>query len=570
MSGTYTVAINGINPNPPFPVNENILNRITLGLLTDFLEIDLRDTVRSVGNIITTGSATAATLRVSGLADDDIISLLDTGTGTGGVRIESGIVLWQGTPYGTVRGGVGEDFIIDFTGSSNITSTLVIERIMEELSWRNLSHEPTLERTFVFSLTVPLYNATGSAQTRMRITAENDLPLVTSGAATSVITGLNPLKVAYRATAEDLDGTIIGWRLRGADAALFTVDANGGVRFVESPDINAPADANGDNVYEILLSAQDDDFGRSVDKAVQISVRGGNAPPSGEVVLSLNTANDALRASSTLADADGLGAITYLWQMRNETTGAWSSVPNSISATLAALPGLDDVTLRALARYTDGEGRVTSVASTTWAERGGAGDDILTAPANRRMILSGGAGDDTLTGGNYAATLEGGLGDDLLRAGAAADRLGGGSGNDTLSGGNGHDSLAGGIGNDSLVGGFGNDTLSGGAGQDTMSGGPGQDVFVFDSRAPYDRIVRFSSADDTILVRGAAFGGLPAGPIGEARFVLGTVPDAATAQFRYNAGYLSFDPDGTGSAPSVLIAVLAGAPVLTAADIVVD
>lgn len=562
MSGSYTISIGGLLPNPPFPVNENILNRIALRLAGD-LVVELRDNVRFIGQV------PAATFRLSGLAQDDIISLLDTGTGAGGVRIESGVVLYQGVAVGTARGGVCTDFIIDFAGPQSILSLFMMEKVIEALSWRNLSHEPTFERTFVYSLTVPAYDVTGTAQTRVRISAENDLPLVTSAPATSVISGLNPLKVAYRATAEDVDGTIIGWRLRGADAALFTVDANGGVRFIESPDINAPADANRDNVYEILLSAQDDDFGRSVDKAVQISVRAGNAPPSGEVALSLNPLNDVLRATSTLADADGLGTISFLWQMRNAATGAWSSVPTSITATLAPLPGLDGTTLRALARYTDGEGTITAVASSTWAIRGGAGDDDLDAPTGRRMVLSGGAGNDTLSSANYAATMDGGIGNDLVLGGAAPDSLSGFTGNDTLSGGAFGDRLDGGVGNDSLSGGLGNDTLLAGTGFDMLIGDAGQDSFLLSARDGLDRIRAFSPVDDTILLRGSAFGNLPVGPIGEARFVAGTAPDSGFAQFLYNAGVLRFDPDGTGAAPATAFAVLVGAPAITAADIVI-
>lgn len=41
----------------------------------------------------------------------------------------------------------------------------------------------------------------------------------------------------------------------GADAALFTMDEDGNVSFIAAPDFEAPADANGDNVYELTFTA---------------------------------------------------------------------------------------------------------------------------------------------------------------------------------------------------------------------------------------------------------------------------------------------------------------------------
>uniref|UniRef100_A0ACD5GRC0 Uncharacterized protein n=1 Tax=Desertifilum tharense IPPAS B-1220 TaxID=1781255 RepID=A0ACD5GRC0_9CYAN len=45
---------------------------------------------------------------------------------------------------------------------------------------------------------------------------------------------------------------------------------------------------------------------------------------------------------------------------------------------------------------------------------------------------------------------------------------------------------------------------------------------------------------------------------------LGQTPVGNTAQFLYNNGVLSFDPDGVGSTPATAIATLAGSPSLSA------
>jgi hypothetical protein len=553
----------GIPDVAPFPIRENIINARDLQILGD-IDIDARD------GVIFLGRHTSGTFRISGLAPGDILRVQAQGTGADETKVEAGVVYHGGNPVGVVSGGFASlDFVIRWGGFGNSGSvtTLAMERVIENIVWGNRSDTAAIERTFVYSLELPIAGR-DSVPLTLRIQAENDRPVVTSGATASVMTGFAASKVAYRATATDPDGAVRYWTIGGADAALFTINDSGEVRFRAAPDVAAPADADGNNVYAITVKAWDESFASSDTVAVTITVRASNALPTGTVTLGLNPGNDVLRASSTLADADGLGAITFLWQVRNDATGAWSYLPGVVGPALAPLPSLDGATLRAVARYVDGEGRVTAVASTTWAERGGAGDDAIVAPP-ARALLSGGAGNDTLSAATFASTLDGGADNDLLTGGRAADSLAGGAGNDTLNGGIGDDVLDGGLGNDSVVGSFGNDTLTGGAGADTLFGGVGQDAYVLTTRAPFDRILGFAPADDTILLRGAAFGGLPAGPLGEARFVAGTAPDAAIAQVLYSAGILRFDPDGTGSAPAGIIAVLSGQPALTAQDIVI-
>ncbi|MEL6686379.1 MAG: cadherin domain-containing protein [Pseudomonadota bacterium] len=65
--------------------------------------------------------------------------------------------------------------------------------------------------------------------------------------------------VIFTASATNTDGSAaVVYSLSGADAADFTIDAaTGEIRFVASPDFEAPDDANTDNVYEISVDATD-------------------------------------------------------------------------------------------------------------------------------------------------------------------------------------------------------------------------------------------------------------------------------------------------------------------------
>jgi Ca2+-binding RTX toxin-like protein len=234
--------------------------------------------------------------------------------------------------------------------------------------------------------------------------------------------------------------------------------------------------------------------------------------------------------------------------------------------------------------------------------------------ANR---LAGRGGDDTLLGGGGADTLDGGLGTDSLVGGAgddvylvnvAVDRVveqaGGGldrvvatvslnlavevenlvlggvaalnaNGNaltNAMTGNGAANLLNGAQGHDTLDGGGGADTLVGGLGVDSLAGGDGADHFRF--AAPnlgFDRIADFA-VEDVIEVSRAGFGGaLALGALGAGQFSGSGFAVGAVAQFTYTpaSGFLRWDADGAGGAAAVVIAVLPGAPALTAADIVV-
>ena len=90
----------------------------------------------------------------------------------------------------------------------------------------------------------------------IRVTNENDnIPVFTSPAAASVAEGQSAV---YRAAATDADGDALVYSLSGTDAALFTIDATTGeVSFIEAPDFEAPGDDDGDNVYDIVVTASD-------------------------------------------------------------------------------------------------------------------------------------------------------------------------------------------------------------------------------------------------------------------------------------------------------------------------
>ena len=122
----------------------------------------------------------------------------------------------------------------------------------------------------VYDIVVTASDGTSSADQAVAITVtdENDPPIFTSDAAVSVAENQT---VAYTALATDADGDDLSYNLSGTDAALFMIDgATGEVSFIEAPDFEAPGDADGDNVYDIVVTASDGTS--STDQAVAITV----------------------------------------------------------------------------------------------------------------------------------------------------------------------------------------------------------------------------------------------------------------------------------------------------------
>lgn len=86
--------------------------------------------------------------------------------------------------------------------------------------------------------------------------ANNHAPSITSAA--TFTSPENRANVGI-VTAEDADGNAIAYSITGgADAARFTIDAQTGqLSFIDTPNFELPLDADGDNLYQVTVSASD-------------------------------------------------------------------------------------------------------------------------------------------------------------------------------------------------------------------------------------------------------------------------------------------------------------------------
>ena len=263
------------------------------------------------------------------------------------------------------------------------------------------------------------HGGSSTANVAISITPVNDAPVAT--AASAVGSEDTPLNGTLP-VATDVDGDAITYA-RASNASQGTVLVNANGSYVYTPNANA----NGADSFSYSVS---DGQGGSNSYSVTLSIAAVNDAPTGTLaVTGTPQFGQRLTATSTLADADGLGSFSYTW-LRGDTpiAGATANSYDVLADDIGAA-------LRVRVSYTDGGGTPELQTSAATA--------VVVGP------ITGTAAPDNIRGTANAETISG---------------LGG---NDTLIGLGGTDTLLGGDGNDRLIGGTGNDTLDGGLGIDT-------------------------------------------------------------------------------------------------------
>ncbi len=95
-------------------------------------------------------------------------------------------------------------------------------------------------------------------------------PVIDGGDTAAFSVDENTTDVATIA-ASDPQGDALDYTLSGADAFLFQIDENGALSFIDAPDYEAPADAGGDNIYDVTVTVSDGAQTDSQDIAVTVA-----------------------------------------------------------------------------------------------------------------------------------------------------------------------------------------------------------------------------------------------------------------------------------------------------------
>ncbi|HEX8216588.1 MAG TPA: hypothetical protein VF577_03895 [Allosphingosinicella sp.] len=333
----------------------------------------------------------------------------------------------------------------------------------------------------VYDVVVSASDGVFSDSRALAVTVGNANEGVSISSATTIATAENGIAVTIVA-ASDADGGAVSFAISGgADAARFTIDAvTGALRFVSAPNFEAPTDAGGDNVYDLVVSASDGTFTDSralsvrvgnVEEGVAITSGGGGA--SAMILVAENVA-----AVATVAAVDGDGR-TLLYSITggadaarftiDAATGAlrFLAAPNHEAPADAGGNNVYDVVVSASdGTFTDSQALAVTVTNV----REG---NIVTGNASNNTISTS----TTVTGQPRATELE-----------------------DTIYGMGGADTIASAGGADVVDGGAGNDTITGGLGADVLTGGTGADRFVYNFASEtavgaHDVITDFSRAE---------------------------------------------------------------------------
>jgi alpha-tubulin suppressor-like RCC1 family protein len=122
----------------------------------------------------------------------------------------------------------------------------------------------------------------------------------------------------------------------GADAALFTTDASGNLRFINAPNFESPADADQNNVYEVTVAATN-----NVDSDIQdISVIVQDAPDTLNSILGVDTYSSCAVTS---------GGTVKCWGANN--SGGIGDGTNTQRALPTAVSGLSGVKAVAVGEF---------------------------------------------------------------------------------------------------------------------------------------------------------------------------------------------------------------------------
>ncbi|MGB9369520.1 MAG: hypothetical protein WCE79_26280 [Xanthobacteraceae bacterium] len=190
----------------------------------------------------------------------------------------------------------------------------------------------------------------------------NEAPVITSngGGDTAALTVTENTVAVGAVVASDPEGAVTYSIAGGADAALFTIDATtGALAFVTAPNFEAPADAGGDSVYDVIVQASDGN-GAIDTQALAVTVGNLNETPvitsngGGDTAALTVTENSAF--VGTVVASDPEGAVTYniaggadaaLFTI-NATTGALAFVtaPNFEAPADAGADNVYDVTVQ--------------------------------------------------------------------------------------------------------------------------------------------------------------------------------------------------------------------------------
>jgi VCBS repeat-containing protein len=421
-NGTATVASNGVWSYTP---NANFNG-------SDSFTVNVFDGTVNVQQVVS--------VQVTSVNDQPVMAATAT------VNIDEGATA-TGTP--SASDAADNNTVLSFSvpatgaGAASNGTVTIINALTGE--WEYVPTNANFNGSDHFTITVDdgsgAGNATATQVVTVNVGAVNDAP-VSGGAASASGTEDEALINGAVPAASDIDLDPLTYRVVGTTPTGVTFRSDG--TFDVAPSLADQGLDTGEFREVIFQYVANDGTVDSAPATVTVTINGVNDAPTGSVTISDATPdlNQTLSASNTLADVDGLGAISYQWEASADSGATWSNIAGATSANFLTTTAQVGQQLRVTASYSDGAGPLEAVSS------------AATAAVGAFNIINGTAVAETINGT------------------ALRDQINGNGGNDVLNG----------LGsNDELFGAAGNDILNGGLGADAMTGGAGDDIYVVDS-----------------------------------------------------------------------------------------
>ena len=400
-----------------------------------------------------------------------------------------------------------EAFILNNTGSANVGSTSIDDRILQIVT-ANAANGQSLTSADTVTIDVTdLFDSTNNTLKTSLVGRQID----TNGIGATVTYTYKGTSYGSIAAVQAATNAAGGTFLSGNDSARNDV-ANSAAA-VTAAAVVTPTALAANTSYTGTANA--DAYTSTIAVLANATVNGGNGTDTltvtdvGAVALTADFTNievlNLANGANTVTFAAG-GAFTNV----NGGTGADTVTTNNMVAggAIALGAGNDSVTLSAaLANTTlnggDGVDTLSVAATVNISSNSISGFEVVSFAGAATLSVEQSASfasvaSVTATAGQAITFSNGGAASAVGNANTyvfsnTATSLSLGATAATVTGGNGNDTVVGSAGNDSLVGGAGNDSLTGGSGVDTISGGTGNDTIVLTEATASNDIVQVSN-----------------------------------------------------------------------------
>ena len=311
-AGPYTVTITVQSANIPSYSNlhgDGVT--FTGGGSAVALDSGSDSTVTDADTSVFNGGTLTLSVASGGVSGQDVLAILNVGTGSGQIGVAGSTVSYEGSAIGTFAGGSsGADLVITFNTSA---ATLAAVQALGRAITYSAGGSPTVQnRTVTYSLNDGSNAGTATVTVTVAGTPVNNAPVITSdggGPTASVSVAENQTAVTtVVATDADAGATLTYTTSGGADQSKFDLNSTTGVLiFKAAPDYEANGSAAGNNAYVVEVNVSDGTDSDS--QTITVTVTDVDDPPVvanalSDVTVAEDAADSSIDLSNVFNDVD--------------------------------------------------------------------------------------------------------------------------------------------------------------------------------------------------------------------------------------------------------------------------